>query len=52
MQSNRNNSVLKEDKAKRLGEALRKNLHRRKAQKREEKDDGQEQRDGSEDKAT
>jgi hypothetical protein len=44
MQSKRNNSVLKEDKAKRLAAALRQNLVRRKVEKGQEKGDEQRQR--------
>jgi hypothetical protein len=49
MQSNRNNPMLKEEKAKRLGDALRQNLLRRKSQKQQEKGDGQGQRTREED---
>jgi hypothetical protein len=45
MQSNRNNPMLKEEKAKRLSDALRQNLLRRKSQKQQESDDGQRQRE-------
>ncbi len=44
MQSKRNNSMLKEDKAKRLAAALRRNLVRRKAEKGREQGDEQRQR--------
>lgn len=44
MQSKRNNSMLKEDKAKRLAAALRRNLVRRKVEKGQEHSDEQRQR--------
>ena len=44
MQSKRNNSMLKEDKTKRLAAALRRNLVRRKVEKGQEQADEQRQR--------
>ena len=44
MQSKRNNSMLKEDKAKRLAAALRRNLVRSKVEKEQEQEQGDEQR--------
>ena len=44
MQSKRNNSMLKEEKAKRLAAALKRNLVRRKAEKGQENSDEQGQR--------